>query len=259
VYQAFGWHPPVFAHLSRVLGPDKAKLSKRHGAHAALEYRDQGYLPDAVINFMALLGWSLDDHTEIISRETLIKHFDLDRVLPNPAVFNAEKLLWMNGMYIRETPVDALADAVLPYLERALGRPVDRAKLARIVPLVQERIKVLSEITAMADFFFTEGDLDYELDTLLGKKYAGQPREAADALGRVVAAIEGLDQWAHEPLEAAIRPLADILGVKAGDLFGLVRVAVTGKTATPPLFETMEILGREVTLARLTTALSRLS
>ena len=156
-------------------------------------------------------------------------------------------------------PVDALADAVLPYLERALGRPVDRAKLARIVPLIQERIKVLSEITAMADFFFTEGDLDYELDALLGKKYAGQPREAADALGRVVAAIEGLDQWAHEPLEAAIRPLADILGVKAGDLFGLVRVAVTGKTATPPLFETMEILGREVTVARLTTALSRLS
>jgi len=259
VYQAFGWDPPVFAHLSRVLGPDKAKLSKRHGAHAALEYRDQGYLPDAVINFMALLGWSLDDHTEIISRETLVKHFDLDRVLPNPAVFNAEKLLWMNGMYIRETPVDALADAVLPYLERDLGRPVDRAKLARIVPLIQERIKVLSEITAMADFFFTEGDLDYELDALLGKKYAGQPREAADALGRVVAAIEGLDQWAHEPLEAAIRPLADILGVKAGDLFGLVRVAVTGKTATPPLFETMEILGREVTVARLTTALSRLS
>jgi glutamyl-tRNA synthetase len=259
VYQAFGWEPPVFAHLSRVLGPDKAKLSKRHGAHAALEYRDQGYLPDAVINFMALLGWSLDDHTEIISRETLVKHFDLDRVLPNPAVFNAEKLLWMNGLYIREMPVDALTDAVRPYLERDLGHAVDREKLSRIVPQVQERIKVLSEITAMADFFFTVDDLDYSLDTLLGKKYAGQPGQAAGALGRVAAAIDGLDPWTHEPLEAAVRPLAEILGVKAGDLFGLIRVAVTGKTATPPLFETMEILGRQITLQRLRVAITRLS
>ena len=258
VHQAFGWDPPLFAHLSRVLGPDKAKLSKRHGAHAALEYRDQGYLPDAVINFMALLGWSLDDHTEIISRETLVKHFDLDRVLTNPAVFNAEKLLWMNGMYIREMPVDALADAVRPYLERDLRHAVDRARLARIVPLVQERIKVLSEITAMADFFFMDGHLDYDTDVLLGKKYAGQQHAAADALSRVISATDGLDPWTHETIEAAVRPLAEELGVKAGDLFGLVRVAVTGKTATPPLFETMEILGRQTTLQRLRVAIERL-
>ena len=126
VYQAFGWEPPVFAHLSRILGPDRSKLSKRHGAHAALEYREQGNLPDAVVNFLALLGWSLDDHTEIIDRETLIRHFDLDRVLTNPAVFNAEKLLWMNGVYIREMPDDRLADDAAPFLERHLGRPVDR-------------------------------------------------------------------------------------------------------------------------------------
>ena len=258
VHQAFGWDPPLFAHLSRVLGPDKAKLSKRHGAHAALEYRDQGYLPDAVINFMALLGWSLDDHTEIINRETLVKHFDLDRVLTNPAVFNAEKLLWMNGMYIREMPGEALADAVRPYLERDLGHAVDRARLARIVPLVQERIKVLSEITAMADFFFMDGHLDYDTDVLLGKKYAGRQHAAADALSRVISAADGLDPWTHETIEAAVRPLAEELGVKAGDLFGLVRVAVTGKTATPPLFETMEILGRQTTLQRLRVAIERL-
>jgi glutamyl-tRNA synthetase len=258
VYQAFGWDPPVFAHLSRVLGPDKAKLSKRHGAHAALEYREQGYLPDAVINFMALLGWSLDDHTEIISREMLVKHFDLDRVLTNPAVFNAEKLLWMNGMYMREMPAAAFVDAVLPYLERDLGHRVDRAILTRIVPLVQERIKVLSEITAMTDFFFLNGHLDYDTETLLGKKYAGQQHQATDALSRVVAAVEDVDPWTHEGLEAAVRPLAEALGVKAGDLFGLVRVAVTGKTATPPLFETMEVLGRQITLQRLRVAIERL-
>jgi glutamyl-tRNA synthetase len=259
IFQAFGWTPPRYAHVSTILGPDRAKLSKRHGAHAALEYRDQGYLPDAVLNFLALLGWSLDDHTEIIDRETLIRHFDLDRLLPNPAVFNAEKLLWMNGMYIREMNVETLADAVRPFLERDLGREVDRETLLRIVPLIQERIKVLSEITAMADFFFTRGELDYETSTLLGKKYAGQPGDAAKALSRVVNATDILDAWTHESLEAAIRPIAEDLGVKAGDLFGLVRVAVTGKTATPPLFETMEILGRETTLARLHSALDRLT
>jgi glutamyl-tRNA synthetase len=259
LFQAFGWTPPRYAHVSTILGPDRAKLSKRHGAHAALEYRDQGYLPDAVLNFMALLGWSLDDHTEIIDRDTLVKHFDLDRLLANPAVFNAEKLLWMNGMYIREMSVESLTDAVRPFLERDLGREVDRDRLSRIVPLVQERIKVLSEITAMADFFFTAGDLEYGVETLLGKKYAGGAKLAADALSRVLAAIDGLDPWAHDALEAAIRPIAEVLGVKAGDLFGLVRVAVTGKTATPPLFETMEILGRETTLARLRSALGRLA
>jgi glutamyl-tRNA synthetase len=207
---------------------------------------------------MAMLGWSLDDHTEIISREMLVKHFDLDRVLPNPAVFNAEKLLWMNGMYIRDMPAGALAEAVLPYLERDLGHPVDRAVLARIVPLVQERIKVLSEITAMTDFFFLNGHLDYDTETLLGKKYAGQAAQAADALSRVVAAVDCIDAWTHEGLEGAVRPLAEELGVKAGDLFGLIRVAVTGKTATPPLFETMEVLGRQVTLQRLRVAIERL-
>ena len=114
IYQAFGWEPPLIAHVSRVLGPDKTKLSKRHGAHSVLDYREQGFLPDAVINFLALLGWSLDDHTEIIDRQTLVQHFDLDRVLPNPAVFNQDKLLWMNGMYIRQMPPETLADVLRP-------------------------------------------------------------------------------------------------------------------------------------------------
>src|SRR5439155_1185183 len=218
VYQAFGWEPPVFAHLSRILGPDRSKLSKRHGAHAALEYREQGYLPDAVVNFLALLGWSLDDHTEIIDRETLIRHFDLDRVLTNPAVFNAEKLLWMNGVYIREMPDDRLADDAAPFLERHLGRPVDRELLMGIIPLVKERIKLLGEIVDMADFFFTDGELEYDVEALLGKRYDGDPAEALKALEAATERIEAVDGWEHEKLESAVRPLAEELGVKTGEL-----------------------------------------
>ena len=258
IYQAFGWEPPKFAHVSRILGPDKAKLSKRHGADSVLEYRLKGYLPDAVVNFLALLGWSLDDHTEIIDRETLIKHFDVDRLLPNPAVFNAEKLLWMNGMYIRQLSDEDLAEATKPYLEEALSKQVEHATLMRIIPLIKERINLLSGITEMADFFFTDAPLDYDVGALLGKKYAGKQADAAAALERVLLAAESVSDWTHEALEGAIRPIAEDLGVKAGDLFGLIRVAVTGKSATPPLFETMEILGREKSLERLKVALERL-
>jgi len=259
IYQAFGWKPPIFAHVSRILGPDKAKLSKRHGAHSVLEYREQGYLPDALVNFLALLGWSLDDHTEIIDRETLVKNFDVDRLIPNPAVFNEEKLLWMNGMYIRMMAPRAFAEATRPHLEKALGREIDPALLERIAPFVQERVKLLPEIVDMADFFFTTGTLEYGVETLLGKKFAGEPRIAADALARVVSASEGTADWRHEAIEASVRPLAEELGMKAGDLFGLVRVAITGKTAAPPLFETMEVLGREATLERIRSAQERLA
>jgi len=258
IYRAFGWEPPTFAHLSRILGPDRAKLSKRHGAHAALEYRDQGYLPDAVVNFLALLGWSLDDHTEIIDRETLIRHFHLDRVLTNPAVFNPEKLLWMNGVYIRGMADEQLAKETAPFLERDLGQPVDRELLMRIIPLVKERIKLLSEIVDTADFLFTDGELEYDVQRLLGKRYAGDEAGALKALDAARARLEAMNAWEHEKLESAVRPLAEELGVKTGELFGVLRVAVTGKTATPPLFETMEILGRDRTLERLESAQERL-
>lgn len=253
VHRAFGWEPPLFAHLSRILGSDRAKLSKRHGAHAALEYRDNGYLPETVVNFLALLGWSLDDRTEVIDRQTLVRNFSLERLLPNPAVFNAEKLQWLNGTYIRELPVEELAIRVRPFLERAIGQAVETDVLVRIVPLVRERIKQLTEIADMADFFFV--DPDYETAALLGKRFAGQPEEAAEALELTLAHAEGVTDWRHARLEGAIRPLAEQIGVKTGELFGVIRVAVTGKTAAPPLFETMEVLGREKTLGRLRAAL----
>jgi glutamyl-tRNA synthetase len=258
MYQAFEWDPPEFAHVSRILGADRAKLSKRHGAHSVLEYREQGYLPDALVNFLALLGWSLDDHTDIISRETLAQNFDPARLIPNPAVFNAEKLLWMNGVYIRDMPPEQLASEVMPYLDDVLPGKPDPLTLAKVIPLVRDRIKLLPEIVEMADFFFIDESLGYEPTLLLGKKFADDPAAASEALRIATEAAGGAVGWSHEALEAAIRPVAEKLSIKAGDLFGVIRVAITGRTAAPPLFETMEILGRDRSLARMDDALKRL-
>lgn len=254
IYKALGYEPPVLAHLPLVLGPDGAKLSKRHGATSVFEYRDAGYLPEAVFNFLGLLGWSLDDHTEIISRAQFIEHFTLDRVVKNPAVFNIEKLTWMNGMYIREMPEAQLADMFAQTLERdlppSIARPIDRALVARIAPLIRERIKLLAEVVEYCDFFFTD-ELRYAREDLLGKAYRDRAGDAKDALTRAAAGVEGTSAWTHDALEVAMRALADELGVKAGDLFSLVRVAVTGRRVTPPLFESMEILGKDCCVARL--------
>lgn len=257
LYGAFGWRPPLFAHLPVILGTDRSKLSKRHGDTSVLQLRDGGYLPEALLNFLGLLGWSLDDHTEIIDRETFVRHFSLDRVLANPAVFNFDKLEWMNGVYIREKLSEGeLAERLAPYLENEVGSPVDRELLARIVPLIRERIKLLSDAVDMAGFFFVDGELTYDAATLVGKKL--DAATAARALAAILDAVRESDVWGHESLEAVIRPLADALGLKAGDLFGVIRVAVTGRTAAPPLFETMELLGRERCLERLESALRRL-
>jgi len=257
IYRALGIEPPVIAHLPRVLGPDGAKLSKRHGATSVFEYRDQGYLPEAVFNFLGLTGWSLDDKTEIISKADFIKHFTLDRVVKNPAIFNIEKLTWMNGVYIREMPAARLVDVLVERLEQdlppAVPRPIDRGLIARIAPLIRERIKLLSEAVGYCDFFFTDG-LTYSRDELLGKAYRGRPDDARSALTAATERVQSVE-WDHDAIEQAMRELADGLNVKAGDLFSLVRVAVTGKRVTPPLFESMAILGRDRCLARLTAAI----
>jgi len=262
MYQAFGWEPPLFAHLPIILGPDRARLAKRHGATSVLEFRHRGFLPQALFNFLGLLGWSLDDRTEIISREEFVCHFSLERIVKNPAVFNIEKLTWMNGVYIRDLPSDTLAGHLAGYLEEHLPpdipRPIDRSYLARIVPLIQERIKRLDEAAELTDFFFREGELTYSMADLLGKRFAQAPSEAASALATVRERVAAVEPWSEEALEKAIRPLAEELGLKTGDLFGLIRVAVTGRTAAPPLFQTMAVLGRERCLPRLEGAIRRL-
>ena len=259
MYRALGFEPPQFAHLPMILGPDRAKLSKRHGAVSITDYRDQGYLPEAMVNFLALLGWSLDDKTEIFSRQELIKNFSLERVSRTAAVFNGDKLNWMNGVYIRSLTADGFYQAAEPYLMRdeAAGKAaIANEGYARdILPLVQERAKTLAEIAELTEFFFVE-ELDYDPALLIGKKMTQESSLQALEISRQ--RLEKLAAFDTESLEGVLRPLAEELGLKAGQLFGALRVAVTGRTAAPPLFQTMAVLGKERCLKRIATALDML-
>ena len=259
LYQALGWQPPHFAHLPMILGPDRSKLSKRHGATAITEYQEQGYLPEAMFNFLALLGWALDDKTEIMGRQEIIEYFSLDRISKTAAVFNRDKLDWMNGLYLRGLSLDEFAQRAMPFLERDLpseiGRPLDIGYINKITPLVQERAKTLAEVPQLSDFFFVD-ELEYDAGLLLGKIDRG---EAIKSLQASVAKLDSLKNWDAASLEVVFRPLAEELKLKTGVFFGLLRVAVTGRTAAPPLFQTMEVLGRERCLKRLRAALDKLS
>ena len=262
LYAALGIEPPVLAHTPRILGPDGSKLSKRHGATSVFEYREKGYLPEAMFNFLGLMGWSLDDKTEILSKEQFIEHFTLERIVKNPAVFNVEKLEWMNGVYIREVLSkddldDRFADRLDADLPVSIVRPVDRGVVGRVTPIIRERIKLLSEVAGYSEFFFTD-DLSYSTEELLGKAFVSRSDVAKDALKRSNGVVSQVEPWSHEALEAGLRQLAEELGKKAGDLFALVRVAVTGRKVTPPLFESMEILGRERCVARIAAAVAKL-
>jgi glutamyl-tRNA synthetase len=241
LYEALGYEQPAFAHLPLILGPDRKKLSKRHGDTAFSAFRAEGYLPEAMFNFLGLLGWSLDDKTDIISRDEFIANFTLDRINKSPAIFDLEKLRWMNGHYIRSLPAETLTVYVGSRLDQDLSpeipRPIDMELVVRIVPLIQERIKLLSEVAGLTGFFFTSGTYDYDRSILLGKRFANEPERADALLDASDQAIRAVDQWSAAEVEAAVEPLADALGVKRGELYGLIRVAVTGRTVTPPLFE----------------------
>ncbi len=203
LYNALGYEPPLFAHLPMILGSDRSKLSKRHGAVATTKYRDQGYLPEAMMNFLALLGWSLDDKTEIFSREELVRHFSIERISKTAAIFNKDKLDWINGFYIRNMSTAELTEQLLPFLERDLPtevkRPIPREYVQQITPLIQERLTTFGEAADSFGFFFVD-EVVYDADLLLGKKLT---REAA--VGGLEAALGGLQDL---PINAATRELA---------------------------------------------------
>ncbi len=261
LYEAFGYEMPRLIHLPLILGPDRSKLSKRHGAASVLEFREMGYLPDALVNFLALLGWSLDETSEVFSKNDLVRHFTPERILANPAVFNIEKLDWFNGLYIRGMADAELADALLPWLEDpahglpADTVPVDRDYLASIVPLERERLKRLSEAPEMLSFFFEER-LSYDASALVPKGLDAAGTQAA--LNAALATATDTEDWSVAALETAYRALAARLEVKTGQLFGAIRVAVTGRTAAPPLFDTLSVLGKERCVSRLRAALTSL-
>ncbi len=258
LYEALDYQPPLFAHLPMILGPDRSKLSKRHGAVSILDYREQGYPPEAVINFLALLGWSLDDRTEIISREQLVRDFSLERIAKTGAIFNIDKLNWMSGVYIRQFNAEEFLQRVLPFLEAGLPqgikRPLSTEYVQQIAPLIQERITTLGEAAEYADFFFVQ-ELDYDPALLTADVTAEAALESFQAADK---RLQRLDSFDASSLEGLLRPLASELGLKTGEFFGLLRVATTGRTAAPPLFQTMAILGKERCLRRIEAALTKL-
>ena len=258
LYQAFGWTPPVFVHVPLVLGEDGKKLSKRHGAVSIEDFRKQGYLPEAVFNFLALLGWAPGegDEQEIFTREELIERFKLARVKLSPAVFSYDKLDWMNGVYIRELSEEALLKRLIPFWQDAglVPSPVPaemHATLKTIVPLVQERIKRLRDVVELTDFIFEEIETP-EVEKLIGKKMTAE--ESLAALQAVHELLCTLVDFDAETMEPEMRQLAKDLGLKAGQLFNIVRIATSNKRVAPPLFGSIEALGRKKTLQRLSRA-----
>jgi len=260
LYQALNWQAPQFVHLPMILGPDRAKLSKRHGATIITEYQKQGYLPDAMVNFLVLLGWSLDDRTELLSQKELIKHFSLERVGKTAAIFNKDKLEWMNGVYLRKLSLGEFVQQAMPFLDRDLPksveRPLNNSYVSQVLSLVQERAKTLAEVPQLASFFFLD-ELQYDAGLLLSKEL--DAKSATTAITTALQKLEEVTTWDTTTLEGILRPLAAELNLGTGKFFGLLRVAATGRVAAPPLFQTMAVLGKDKCLKRFDTALQRLS
>jgi len=240
ILEALGAPLPEYGHLANILGPDGKKLSKRHGATSVEEFREQGYLPEALVNFLALLGWSYDDKTTVMSREELVERFTLERVGASPAVFDFQKLEWLNGVYLRELPPDEYADRLVEFL-RERGYDWDEALVRKAAPLVQEKIATLAEFPAFAGFLF--GDVEPDPALLDGA-----------VLEHAEQTLVNLDPFAAESIEQALRGLAERLELKPREAFQPIRVAVTGSKISPGLFESIELLGREQTLERIRNA-----
>ena len=246
LFKAFHWEAPAFAHVPLVLGADKKPLAKRHGAKDVLEYRDAGYLPEAVVNFIAFLGWSPGTTEDILTMDQLIEKFAIDKIQPSPAIANLERLDWLNGQFIRRLPPEELARRIA---DRMPGLRVD--ELVPLVPLVQERLRTLNEAREMLQFFFEE-PADYPLKQLVPK--SRDSVQATEALVQVASMLEPIADWTVEALEPALRSTAERLDWPAKDLFMTLRVAITGRTVTPPLIESMARLGKTRVLSRLERA-----
>ena len=263
-YAALGWDEPAWVHIPIIRGPDQGKLSKRHGATSIRQYAAEGYLPEALLNFLALLGWSKDETTTIMSREEISAHFSLDGLGLSSAMFDIERLQEMNARYIRDLEPHDFLQRGRPYLEAALARALDDAELDSLLPIapaIQERVKLLPEFVDYTDFFFAEGPLDYANTELMGRGYKNKPWAALESVEASLALLRGTDAsaWTAESLEASLRALADARGEKAGAVFTPIRVAVTGKRIAPPLFDTLETLGQPLSVERLNAAAERLA
>jgi glutamyl-tRNA synthetase len=258
VYQAMGVKLedyPAFAHLPFVMGQDNAKLSKRNGEVSIAWYREQGYLPEAICNYLALLGWSPGDDRENISMKELTELFTVEKVHSSPARFDMKKLEAINGDKIRALTLDDFATWTIPFLKKAgviEGRDEEIALVMKALPLIQERIVKLDEAPALLKFLFIK---NFAVDPEAAPKIADEP--AKDILKRSLKELEVLETWSHESIEAALRAsLIEELGLKPRIAFTALRIATTGSTISPPLFESMELLGKQACLDRINSALS---
>ncbi len=263
LYEAFGWEAPQWAHLPLIHGTDHKKLSKRSGDTAVLDYITKGYLPEAMINFLALLGWSLDDRTSIVSIEDLKKHFDLARVVPNPAIFDLDRLNFLNGHYIREMSGQrwqaTIAEWCTKQLPSAVPRPIDAELVAAVAPLLRERVGKLDEIVPLVEFLFRFEAPEYEPEAL-AERLGGDMQAAQRVVDAALAALDALspETWDKEHIEAAIRGMEEPLGLKPRKFVSVLYVAEMGSSTGIPLFDSLTILGRERTLRRLRTARAHL-
>lgn len=256
LYRAFSWEPPQFAHLPMILSPEGGKLSKRHGAVSVLEYRDRGYLPEAVFNFLALLGWSPGDDREKMSVGEIVSAFSLDRVSPKGAVFDERKLEWLNGQYIYDLSAEDLWARVAP-LWKGAGfiedgeREAERERLLSILGLLKERTRKLTDFVEAARYFF-EDPSEYEEK---GRKKHWKGPDVGDRLKALRDRLEALDGFDQEHIEAAVRGLAEERGISAAKWIHPARLAISGRSFGPGLFEIMEVLGKATVVRRLDRAL----
>lgn len=256
LYDALGWERPVFAHLPVVMGEDGKKLSKRHGARRALAYKEEGFLAEAVLNTLVLIGWNPGEgeEQEVFTKQEMIERFSLDKVSASSGVFSEQKLEWMNGVYIRNMSVEDYCEAAMPFLEEA-GLKVDREKFASIAPHIQERTKRMTEIPEKVKFLFVD-QIERDMPSMFKKGIDEQI--AKTVLERSIQAFEAAESFAADKTQEVLRGLAEELELKAGPMFGVIRIAVTGSKVTPPLFESLETLGKDTTLFRLKEALQAL-
>ena len=253
LYRALGYEPPQFGHLSMILGMDKVKLSKRHGATSVLEYQEAGYLPEALVNYLVRLGWSYGDQ-EVFSMQEMIEKFSLENITKSPAAFNPEKLLWLNGHYLKTADTKRVAEVLLPFLRKRGvldgGAQPDAAWLEKLVVALRERSQTLVEMADKAALFFQESVL---MDQDAAKKFLTVAMRPAFA--RLVAVLDQMSVFEHDALEQGFKSVLAETGLSMGKLAQPVRVALTGGTVSPGIFDVMVLLGRDRTLARLKKAI----
>jgi glutamyl-tRNA synthetase len=252
LYDALGFKKPIFCHIPLILGPDRSRMSKRHGATSIREYTDAGYLRDAIVNFLSLLGWSPGNNQEIITREELIKKFDLKRVLTTGAVFNHEKLEWLNAQYVKKMAIPALTDELIPYMN-ARGYSActqDRVWLEKLVLLFQERIFTLAQFPDLAQFFFEE-QVTYSPEAIA--EFKGDPR-LKDTFLKYAQMLETLDPFETKLVEEKSRAFMKEMNMTGKEFIHPCRVALTGRTVSPGFFDTVALLGKKKAVARLKQA-----